>query len=228
MAEEKKEVYASNSNASKKAKEEKVEATADVKNPPAARIVKTSRASRFVNNVVEEGLPKAKNYIVNDVLIPTFKSVVRDIFSNTLDILLYGGRDYGRKGPSAPTYSYNNNYYNRPTYSAPIRSAYGSQPYYEEDRYYGGPITNGVPNYDELVFYTREQTIEALEHLKWYIANYDGFVPMTELYVKAGVTPPFTSNSMGWTNLNNARVMPARFSKGWVIELPRPMPREYN
>ena len=49
-----------------------------------------------------------------------------------------------------------------------------------------------------------------------------GFVTVADLYDMVDLTPPYTANKYGWTNLRNADVV--RIRDGWIVKLPKAMP----
>ena len=74
---------------------EKKEIKKVVKAP--VKVKKKGVLSTAVDQFVQEDLTNIKTYIVTDVIIPTIKNTIWDTFTNSLDMILYGGNGRDKK-----------------------------------------------------------------------------------------------------------------------------------
>lgn len=153
--------------------------------------------SIFLANDVSD----VKDYIVEDVLIPTIKRAFYDIVCNGTGMLL-GERNPGRGGQA-----------NRVSY----RAYYDRQ----DDRKVGSG-GNGRSkvnySYNDLIFSSRGDAEVVLERMYELLDHFDA-VSIADLFDLAGESCSYTDNKYGWTNLDDARVQPVR--GGYIIDLPR-------
>lgn len=150
-------------------------------------------------------------YILFDVALPAFKSMLSDMVSQGTDRMLYGeGQGYRR---SRPTRGITN--YSRPSTSTP--------PWREESR---DRRPTRVPSrssyeFDDLIFPTRGDATIALDALTDLVDNYQ-MATVADLYSLAGGTADFTWEKWGWTDLRGSRIEQVR--DGYLINLPKPQP----
>ena len=210
--------YKPNSN---RFKEQQREAALEERKPPEKKVekvvsggatsIKKSGVRKTMDNFVANDLASIKDYVVHDVMIPTIKNTVWDIFTNALDIVLFKGegRIGGRKsGDRTATRNYVN--YNRMSDS---RSTHRSN---EQRR--------NAFSFDDILFDTKADAEEVLYHLNSAIAEYR-IATVADLYDLAGITGEYTYQDYGWTNLSNAKTVRVRDGR-YVIDLPRALPIE--
>ena len=172
--------------------------------------VKKRAGSKEVKNLASEFVPGTVgslfDYIKTDVLIPSIKKGVSDIVKNGIDILLYGdSRPREKRGPSEKV-SYNKKFYT----SSDYRSSYESTRH--PVRGYG---------YDDVLIEDRGEAEEVLTRMSELIETY-GTVSVADMYDLCGVTPEFTDNDYGWTDIRSAEVK--RVRDGYILKMPRAMP----
>lgn len=184
---------------------EKKRAEKVVKGP--VKVRKKSAVSSAIDNFVSEDLSNIKTYIISDVIIPTIKNTIWDAFTNSLDMILFGGSGRARKnGPGssrAPYVSYNK-------CSDPRSSRRDTN----EPR-------RGRYDFKYITFVNKSDADEVLRQMDAAMDEYH-IVSVLDFYDLVGETPDSTDDKYGWTNLRNARVVRGR--DGYYIELPRPMP----
>lgn len=142
-----------------------------------------------------------KNYIIQDVLLPTIKRAFYDIVCNGTGMLL-GERNPPKGGGQASKVSYRS-YYDR-----------------ADDRRSNNSDSRSRSNYryGELTFSTRGDAEVVLERMYELLDHFDA-VSVADLFDLAGETCNYTDNKYGWTNLDSARVQSVR--EGYIIQLPR-------
>jgi hypothetical protein len=156
--------------------------------------------SIFIANDVKD----VKNYILQDVLIPTIKRAFFDIICNGTGMLL-GERNPQRGGGPANKVSYRSYYDNRDDRRTTASSNNGSR---AKSNY----------SYNDLVFNNRGDAEVVLERMYELLDHFDA-VSVADLFDLAGESCNYTDNKYGWTNLDDARVQSVR--EGYIIQLPR-------
>ena len=141
-----------------------------------------------------------KEYIIEDVLIPTIKRAFYDIICNGTGMLL-GERNPNKSNQSSRV-SYRA-YYDRPDERKSRDNSNQSRSNY---------------SYKDLIFDNRGDAEVVLEQMFELLDRYDA-VSIADLFDLAGESSNYTDNKYGWTNLADARVQPVR--GGYVIQLPR-------
>lgn len=164
---------------------------------------KKSKISKFAGEIISEDAHSVGSYIVKDVIIPAAKKLIYDIFTDGIDILLYGESRKGNKRSTADRVSYRN-YYDRDSRPSTPRT-YAS---------------SGV-SYDDIVLATRGEAEDVLSRMDEIIDTYK-IVSVADFFDLVGVRGTPTDNSYGWTNIRTASVV--RVRDGYVIKLPRAMP----
>lgn len=163
------------------------------------KVKKKSVFSKIRDSIVSDDSTSVKSYILNDVLIPSFKKAVSDIVTNGIDIILYGETRHSKK-PNGSKVSYTS-YYDR-----------------DRDDRYRAPITRSDYSYNNVVVSSRAEAEKIIEVLEETISTY-GVATVADFYDSVGITGQFTDNNFGWTNLSTAKAIPTR--DGWIISLPR-------
>lgn len=153
--------------------------------------------SVFLANDVKD----VKNYILQDVLIPTIKRAFYDIVCSGTGMLL-GERNPQRGGGQANRVSYRS-YYDR-----------------NDDRRNTGGNSRAKSNYsyNDLIFNNRGDAEVVLERMFELLERFEA-VSVADLFDLAGESSNYTDNKYGWTNLDDARVQAVR--EGYIIQLPR-------
>lgn len=166
---------------------------------------KRSGFKKFKDSLISEDANNIKTFILGDVLIPTIKKAISDIFTEGINIILYGDSGSRVRRSPAEKVSYRNYYdsYNRyPSRMEPRRSY-------------------ATLDYDEIILSTRVEAENVLYSLEDMLAQY-GLVRVADLYDMVGVSGDPTNNAYGWTSLKNAKI--TRVREGYLIEMPKPMP----
>lgn len=163
------------------------------------KVRKKSELRKFADIFIAEDLGTIKSYIIKDVLIPTIKKALSEIIKGGSDMLLYGE---SKKSSSPGT-----------------KISYMG--YYKEQNNNPRPVlTRQTYEYEDLIFDSRGDAEAVIQSLQDIIDEYQ-IARVADLYELAGVTNFVnTANSYGWTNINEAKVVPTR--DGYVIKLPKP------
>lgn len=168
-------------------------------------VKKKSEIGKFFSKYIAEDVSNIKSYIISDVIIPTFKNTIWDTFTNSLEMILFGGTGRAKQsgGSSRPSYvSYDSKYKNRDNRSDNITS---------RNRF----------DFDDIVFTDRRDAEEVLRQMDALMDTYK-LVTVADLYDLVGKTGEYTDQKYGWTNLRNANWVRSR--DGYKLSLPKPLP----
>jgi hypothetical protein len=205
--------YKPNSN---KYKEEQRKAAAEnEKKPQVQKVVsgpvavrKKTGIQKFADSFINDDMPKIKNYIVSDVLIPSIKKAISDIVRNGIDMVLYGESSRNRDSKTPGSRVSYRSYYDNPV---------GSR---DRDR---SSSSRSVFDYDDVEFLNRGDAELTLAQMEDIIEKY-GFVKVADYYDLAGVSiTNHCANNYGWTDLRTANISRVRDGR-YVINLPKALP----
>ena len=191
---------------------------------------KQSAWKKAKHRIFEREGQNVKDYVLDEVLIPTGKDVISNLFSNVIDIILYGeprhssytNRNRGYV-PTGSTVRYGGTVYN--TYSSsslrkPVRET---------------PMSNrrNYLNIDEIVFDSKFYA-EDIKNIMVSIVNRGQIVTASDLYdmiaerdETGNLVPtnvPYTYNNYGWDcndGLERCAII-RNPGGGWFIDLPAP------
>lgn len=163
-----------------------------------------NKGRKLADIFISEDAANVKSYILMDVLVPAVKKAVSDIITNGIEMILYGGKGGGNRNASTSRVSYRSYYDDR-----------RSDRRYEDDR------PRGRFEYDDIIFESRGEAEAVRRQMLDAIDRY-GLVTVADMYDMSGLTPPYTSNNYGWTNIRSAE--PVRVRDGYVLRLPKATP----
>lgn len=197
------EVYKPNSHKARaeEAAEKKIEKV--VTGP--VKVKKKGEMHKLADVFIAEDASRVKSYIFADVLVPAIKKLVYDVFTNGIDMILYGGRGGGDKKPGSPYVSYNR-YSDR---------AHDSGRNYEANKV----KYSYSPN--DITVNSRGEAEYVISEMMAIIKRY-GFVTVADLYDLVGVAANYTDQKYGWTNVDSAE--PIRVRDGYMLKLPKALP----
>lgn len=167
---------------------------------------KKSRFEKAAKSVSAVDGASMKNFVVDEVLIPTFKDTFFRIITDGLSLILFGStgnaRSSNRFAGGGARVSYNG-YWNG-----------GTRPESRADRY---SRRRSVEPEEVLIFPSRADAEAVIDTLADVIDQY-GVATMADLYDLAQVTAPYTYNRYGWRSVQGFDVRHSR--DGWVIIYP--------
>ena len=203
------EEYKSNSHASKRAaeaeKKQEEKKQAEKVTTGAVKTKKKTGFRKFADDFIAEDAKSVKSYIFTDVLLPAAKKAVYDIFTEGIDMILYGGKGGGKRKQAGSKISYRS--------------------YYDDPRNDDRRVTASTRNrydFDDIIFNSRGDAEAVLDQMNEILERYK-MVTVADMYDAAGLSAPYTSNRYGWLNLHNAQVR--RIMGGeFVLDLPKASP----
>lgn len=193
------------------AKGNKKEASSDEKEERVVKqvatgIVRTKKkglAQKAAETFVQDDIRSVGDYILHDVLIPAFKSLIYDTVTGGIDMTLYGGtrgsntrRDGGRSHVDYGRIS--------------TRSSSTHTRVYQRDR--------ARHDFNNLTFETRGEAEVVLSALVDLVVDY-GSASVADLYDLTGLPGEYTDQKYGWYDLSSATVIRGRGA--YELKLPR-------
>lgn len=171
---------------------------------------------KITETFIEDDSKSVGDYVIHDVMVPAAKSMVSDMISGGIEMLLFGGRRGSRtmRDRGRSYVNYNSASYRGMSRDVPTR----------HEREMGRSMSysgRSRHDFDEIILETRGEAEEVLSHLVDLTLDYD-VATVADLYDLVGITSNFTDNKYGWTDLGRASV--SRVRGGYVIDLPRPQP----
>lgn len=150
-----------------------------------------------------------KDYLINDVLVPSLQKGVRDLICTGAEMLFGGGAPSSNSRASRISY--------RSCYDDNNRRSFNSRGVAIRD----SDRANQDYHYDDILFETRGDAEEILYRMEELVDRF-GLVSVADLFDMAGISGNYTDNKYGWKSLGNAQVVRER--DGYVIRLPRVIP----
>lgn len=170
-----------------------------------ARRRKRGEMSKIKDVFISDDASNVKSYVIMDVLVPAVKKAIKDIVTDGIEMILYGDVRHDRDRRSGASYID----YSR----ASVRG---------DDRRRDLPAARTGYGYDDLELDSRGEAEEVLSRMDELIATY-GVVSVADMYDLAGITPNYTDNRYGWTNIRTAE--PVRLRNGaYTLKLPKALP----
>jgi hypothetical protein len=168
--------------------------------------LKKNAFQKFADVFFEEDLPTVKRSLIREVVIPTIKDFIADIFIGGVERTLYGTgsrtkRDYSSRVKNVSSASWRS-YYDGKRDSSRTKD--------DDDDF----------SFKDVVMRDRSSAQDLLDTLKEAIRDYKN-VSVAELYEaldKESVN--FTDNYYGWTDLSDATIR--RVATGYWLDLPKP------
>ncbi len=192
---------------SHKSREEQTEPVAEAKRVEkvvsgGVKTKKKNEISKFADVFLPEDMDSVKSHILTGIIIPAVKKTILNVVETILDVDS-GSYKSGKRAASRVSYG---DFYDDKDRDRRPRSE---------------PRVSSRFDYDEIVIETRGDAEAVLDQLDDLIDRY-GYARVLDLYDAVELTPPYTSNKYGWTDLRSAKVIPVR--DGFVLKLPRALP----
>ena len=204
--------YASNSVKSKKA------APAAVDRPEIHQIASASRrkkgiGAKFKESFVGDSAESVAQYVIWDILVPRAKDLLFDIINGGSERALFGtSSPRGRRGSSRRSQLVDKTDY---------KGMSGSRRERESDREDRELSKKERTNFDfdDIVIPTRGEAEQVRDTLLALVDQYDS-ATVADFYSAVGISTEHTDLKFGWTDLEEARIEPAR-GGGYILDLPR-------
>lgn len=194
--------YAGNSYKSKEEKKEREPREKVVKGTVSVK--KKSGFSKFFSDFLNGDMQSVKEYLIEEVLLPSVKSTLSDAISNGADMLLYGESrgSRNRYSSSGPKVSYNSIYNKDPRNKVTKL----------EDR-------KSRASVDDIILESRAEAEEVISQLRDIIDDY-GLASVADLYDLVGIETSYTDNKYGWYELNAGIT---RVREGYLVKVGKPV-----
>lgn len=168
---------------------------------------KPSSTKKVANAIFAEDMSQVKEHIVWDYVIPYFSDFLRNLGISTIEAIF--GRSGSRSNTPGSHYNYN---------KVSIRN----DPRGNNQNGYNRNYNRGGYSVNDIVLDNRGDADMVLDSLYSIIKEYS-IATIGDLYELVGISPQFTDQKWGWTDISGARVESA-YGGGWLIRLPNPKP----
>lgn len=182
-----------------------------------ATVRKPSKFKRFRQSFIAGDASSVGEYVLWNLLIPSAQDALSYVATTFIEMMIHGDRRT-RFGPtSTPAQGL----------GSTSRINYGGISSHGQNRLVLGPSQNSPIsepmhtrfNPNEIVVPTRPEAEDIINKMIEVLEKYNA-VTVSDLYRMVGVSPDYTDQKWGWTNLDAADVK--RVSDGVLLVLPRP------
>ena len=174
---------------------------------PAASKKKLNPILRFLKDFLPDDIPKTREEIRKNIIIPTIAQTVVGCIAKFLGT---SGSKIGLPGSSI-------------VQTATRQFTSYSNAYQQQSKKETiSQLKATISNYDELCWPSAAD-VETLINAMKNVIQTKGYVTIADLYyMGTDIVPPYTDAKWGWVDLRNAH--PVRVSNGFGIDLPKAMP----
>lgn len=177
---------------------------------------KKGLGKRMSETFVEGDAQSVWGYVIFDVILPSAKDTIADAVSEAVHRMLFGeGRARSRSG------SRGSGAFGRQGYHSAFEGSGSRRRERDRDSRDISRRARSQHETEEIVFQTRVEAETVLENMYELLSRYE-VVALRDFYDLSDVTPEFTDEDYGWTDLRGSRVERLRGGRGYVIDLPRP------
>lgn len=177
---------------------------------------KLSIGRRIKNALVVDDAQSIGAYLLEDVVIPTVKTLISDIAVGAIERALYGearGRPTSSSRISGRGYTPYNRIYSSGSRVTPPDDGPGDKRELSRD-------ARRSHDFGEIVFESRAEAYEVLDRLNDQIKSFD-VATVGDLLDLSGITATHVDENWGWRTLATAQVR--RVRNGYILDLERPV-----
>lgn len=177
---------------------------------------KMSIGRRIKNALVVDDAQSIGAYLLEDVVIPTVKTLISDIAVGAIERALYGearGRPTSSSRISGRGYTPYNRIYSSGSRVTPPDDGPGDKRELSRD-------ARRSHDFGEIVFESRAEAYEVLDRLNDQIKSFD-VATVGDLLDLSGITATHVDENWGWRTLATAQVR--RVRNGYILDLERPV-----
>ena len=164
---------------------------------------------RMVRGLVADDINNVGEFLVTDVLLPSFRNLLFDLITQGSARTLFGSTGARRSlGGAGPVSS--------------IRTAYNkiAEGNPSDIRRSAQPVRRRTAPMELIILETREEALAVLDALMARVERF-GRASKADLNDLLGITGEFTDQNWGWTNLDQAGVSQSR--DGYLLDFPDPI-----
>lgn len=154
-----------------------------------------------------------------DVLVPAAKNTIADAATSFVNRMMFGDNSPRGRAPSIV--------------GQVINQSVGAYGHAQQQQYAYNRVGNPIPgapvisrvgrarhDFKEIIIPTRVEADELVAQLLWHIEQYNA-VTVADFYQMCGITPDYTDDKFGWTDIRGTGVLLVR--DGFILDLPRPI-----
>jgi hypothetical protein len=180
----------------------------ELKQIASATVRKKGVGAKFKETFIGDTAESVGQYILFDVIVPRIKDLLFDIINGGSERALYGtttarSASRGRRSQLVEKTNYRG-----------LSEQAKERP--ERDISARGRATH---NFEEILIPSRGEAEQVLDTLLSLVDQYDS-ATVADLYSTVGISTDHTDLKFGWTDLSEARIVPAR-GGGYILEMPR-------
>lgn len=165
-----------------------------------ARIHQKSTGEKIKEVFFGEGVDNVSDYLLFEILIPSFKELMSDFVTKGVDMLLFGEARGG-------------------TDRRKSRGSYVAYDSYSRKRDQN-TVRRARFDFSDVEFDSRNDALDVLDAMSDALDMYD-VVSVADLYEFSGITPVPVDHNWGWTNINTSRIEIKRNGK-YILVMPNP------
>lgn len=176
------------------------------------RVKKETVGSKLKRAFFGENVENVGEYMIFDVGIPALKATMADMFTNGLEVLLFG-ESRGRRRDGYRSYS-------SASLSRPDRDRRRDDSYSRSSR--------RALSYDDFVFDNKKDANDFLSEVLDYVKEYDRisvavYISILQQYCEEKISTSWNDDRIGWYKEDFRRVEPVRAGRdGWELDIPKP------
>ena len=178
---------------------------------------KTPLGRRLAETFIGGDARTVGGYVVLEVLVPAARDMIADAFTQGIERMIYGEvKSTSRRSGLRPSGSRGYVSYNQMSQNGRSRS--GLDEFSRRE-----PSIRARANHDfnDIVIENRVDAEEVIRRLYDILETYE-VATVADLYELVGITPNYTDQKWGWTELPGTGV--TRIREGYLLEIPRPQP----
>lgn len=168
---------------------------------------------RFKEVFIAGSAKEAGISMVEDVIVPTLRSMVIEALQSGVENLFNGDRSSGTRRSRSAITNVSPGHVNYGGYSNPNKST--------EVRTVSRK-SRARHDFDDIIIDNRNAAEEVLDQMFEQLSRF-GRVSVADLYELTGIRSEHTDVKWGWTSLRGSKVVPLR-SGGYLLNLPEPDP----
>lgn len=160
---------------------------------------------KIADSFIGEEVDNVGGYILYDVLVPALKSMISDMVTGGIEMMLFGNKKGARTVREGGKTFVRYGGYRGPDEIGRPRTL--------------SPVSRARHDFDDIILSSRGEAEEVLSNLVDFTVDY-GAATVADLYSLVGISTSFTDNKYGWTDLSGAYIERHKRS-GYLIRLPR-------
>lgn len=176
---------------------------------------KTPLGKRLAETFIGGDARTVGGYVVLEVLVPAARDMIADAFTQGIERMIYGEvKSTSRRSGLRPSGSRGYVSYNQMSQNNRPRSGLD-----EYSRREPGHRARANHDFNDIVIENRVDAEAVIRRMYDILEEYE-LITVADLYELVGITPQYTDQKWGWTELPGTGI--TRIRDGYLLEIPRP------